>query len=72
MVNHMVDSYLDLRRLLTRQLTALQNLLLDRRGHFRDWTVVLLATWMVIDGDDVMLVPLVVAGSFAYMSRSGT
>ncbi|MBO9686807.1 magnesium transporter CorA family protein [Roseateles chitosanitabidus] len=43
MVNHMVDSYLDLRRLLTRQLTALQNLLLDRRGHFRDWTVVLLA-----------------------------
>ena len=41
MVNHMVDSYLDLRRLLTRQLTTLQNLLLDRRGHFRDWPVVL-------------------------------
>ncbi|MDH0864751.1 magnesium transporter CorA family protein [Mitsuaria sp. GD03876] len=39
MVNHMVDSYLDLRRLLTRQLTTLQNLLL--RGHFRDWPVVL-------------------------------
>ncbi len=41
MVNHMVDSYLDLRRLLTRQLTTLQSLLLDRRGHFRDWQVVL-------------------------------
>ncbi len=41
MVNHMVDSYLDLRRLLTRQLTTLQGLLLDRRGHFRDWSVVL-------------------------------
>ncbi|WP_416763707.1 magnesium transporter CorA family protein [Roseateles sp. So40a] len=39
MVNHMVDSYLDLRRLLTRQLTTLQGLLL--RGHFRDWPVVL-------------------------------
>ena len=39
MVHHMVDSYLDLRRLLTRQLTTLQNLLL--RGHFRDWQVVL-------------------------------
>jgi magnesium transporter len=43
MVNHMVDSYLDLRRLLTRDLTTLQQLLLDRRSHFRDWNVVLVA-----------------------------
>ncbi|MET0210747.1 MAG: magnesium transporter CorA family protein [Burkholderiaceae bacterium] len=43
MVNHMVDSYLDLRRLLTRHLTSLQQLLLDRRSRFRDWTVVLFA-----------------------------
>ncbi len=43
MVNQMVDSYLDLRRLLTRDLTTLQQLLLDRRSHFRDWNVVLVA-----------------------------
>ncbi len=43
MVNHMVDSYLDLRRLLTRQLTTLQQLLLDRHSQFRDWPVVLVA-----------------------------
>lgn len=41
MCNHMVDSYLDLRRLLSRQLTLLQQLLLDRRYRFRDWPVVL-------------------------------
>ena len=29
------------------------------------WLVVLLATWAVVDGDDVMLLPLVVAASFA-------
>jgi len=43
MVNHMVDSYLDLRRLLTRDLTTLQQQLLDRRSHFRDWNIVLVA-----------------------------
>ena len=32
MVNHMVDSYLELRRLLTRQLDVLQQLLFDARG----------------------------------------
>jgi len=32
MVNHMVDSYLELRRLLTRQLEVLQRLLFDARG----------------------------------------
>ncbi|WP_092949007.1 magnesium transporter CorA family protein [Roseateles sp. YR242] len=43
MVNHMVDSYLELRRLLTRDLTTLQQRLLDRRSNFRDWNVVLVA-----------------------------
>jgi magnesium transporter len=41
MVNHMVDSYLDLRRLLTRQLGYLQHLLLDPRSRFSDWSVLL-------------------------------
>ncbi len=41
MVNHMVDSYLDLRRLLTRQLGALQQRLLDPRSRFHDWTFLL-------------------------------
>jgi Mg2+ and Co2+ transporter CorA len=41
MVNHMVDSYLDLRRLLTRQLTTLQSELLSPKGHFHDWQVLL-------------------------------
>lgn len=41
MVNHIVDSYLDLRRLLTRQLTYLQNQLFQPRGHFRSWQVLL-------------------------------
>jgi magnesium transporter len=41
MVNHMVDSYLDLRRLLTRQLGYLQQLLLDPRNRFDDWQVLL-------------------------------
>jgi Mg2+ and Co2+ transporter CorA len=41
MVNHMVDSYLDLRRLLTRQLGYLQHLLLDPRSRFADWSVLL-------------------------------
>ena len=41
MVNHMVDSYLDLRRLLTRQLGYLQQQLLDPKSHFDDWQVLL-------------------------------
>ena len=41
MVNHMVDGYLELRRLLTRQLGSLQKDLLDPRSHFKDWHVLL-------------------------------
>jgi Mg2+ and Co2+ transporter CorA len=41
MVNHMVDSYLDLRRLLTRQLGYLQQELLDPKSRFSDWPVLL-------------------------------
>jgi Mg2+ and Co2+ transporter CorA len=41
MVNHMVDSYLDLRRLLTRQLGFLQRELLDPRSRFNDWPLLL-------------------------------
>lgn len=41
MVNHMVDSYLDLRRLLTRQLGYLQQELLDPKSRFADWPVLL-------------------------------
>ncbi|MFO1329666.1 MAG: magnesium transporter CorA family protein [Rubrivivax sp.] len=41
MVNHMVDSYLDLRRQLTRHLGTLQQQLLDRRARFHDWRALL-------------------------------
>jgi len=41
MVNHMVDSYLDLRRQLTRQLGLLQAELLNPKSHFSDWQVLL-------------------------------
>ena len=41
MVNHMVDSYLELRRLLTRQLGHLQQQLLDPKSRFDDWGVLL-------------------------------
>ncbi|WKB51893.1 magnesium transporter CorA family protein [Eleftheria terrae] len=41
MVNQMVDSYLELRRLLTKQLGLLQRALLDPRGRFRSWQVLL-------------------------------
>ena len=41
MVNHMVDGYLDLRRLLTRHLGALQQQLLNPRSRFNDWAVLL-------------------------------
>jgi magnesium transporter len=43
MVNHMVDSYLDLRRLLTRQFANLQHQLLDPKNRFDDWQVLLQA-----------------------------
>jgi magnesium transporter len=41
MANHMVDGYLELRRLLTRQLGTLQNELLDPKSRFGDWKVLL-------------------------------
>ena len=41
MINHMVDSYLDLRRLLTRELGTLQQQLLDPNNRFNDWQVLL-------------------------------
>ncbi|MGL6109420.1 MAG: magnesium transporter CorA family protein [Rubrivivax sp.] len=41
MANHMVDSYLDLRRLLTRQLGTLQSELLNPKSRFHDWHVLL-------------------------------
>lgn len=41
MVNHMVDSYLDLRRLLTRQLAYLQQQLLNPRSRFNDWQMLM-------------------------------
>jgi Mg2+ and Co2+ transporter CorA len=41
MVNHMVDSYLDLRRLLTRQLGELQHQLLAPKRQVTDWQVML-------------------------------
>jgi Mg2+ and Co2+ transporter CorA len=41
MVNHMVDGYLELRRLLTRQLGYLQRELLDPRSRFDGWQALL-------------------------------
>jgi Mg2+ and Co2+ transporter CorA len=41
MVNHMVDGYLELRRLLTRQLGALQQEMFNPRSRFHDWPVLL-------------------------------
>ncbi len=41
MVNHMVDSYLDLRRLLTRQLGTVQRELLNPNSRFHDWPLLL-------------------------------
>jgi Mg2+ and Co2+ transporter CorA len=41
MANHMVDSYLALRRLLTRQLGTLQSELLDPKSRFGDWKLLL-------------------------------
>jgi magnesium transporter len=41
MVNHMVDSYLELRRLLTRQLEFLQQELFNPRSDFTNWRLLL-------------------------------
>jgi magnesium transporter len=41
MVNHMVDGYLELRRLLTKQLGYLQQELFNPRGRFDSWQVLL-------------------------------
>ncbi len=41
MVNHMVDSYLELRRLLTRQMGTLQRALMDSRREFDQWPLLL-------------------------------
>ncbi len=41
MVNHMVDSYLELRRLLTRQFAHLQQELFRPRSNFRNWQLLL-------------------------------
>ena len=41
MVNHMVDRYLDLRRLLTRQFGHLQQELISPRGNFSNWQLLL-------------------------------
>lgn len=41
MINHMVDSYLELRRLLTRQLDYLQSELFSPRSRFDTWQVLL-------------------------------
>jgi magnesium transporter len=41
MVNHMVDGYLELRRLLTRQFGALQQALFNPRARFRSWQLLL-------------------------------
>ena len=41
MVNHMVDRYLDLRRLLTRQFGHLQQELFKPRSHFTNWQLLL-------------------------------
>jgi len=41
MLNHMVDSYLELRRLLSRQLGQLQQELFNPRGRFDHWQVLL-------------------------------
>jgi Mg2+ and Co2+ transporter CorA len=41
MVNHMVDSYLELRRLLTRHLSTLQGELLRPNTRFADWQLIL-------------------------------
>ncbi len=41
MANHMVDSYLELRRLLSRQLDTLESELLDPKSRFYDWKMLL-------------------------------
>ncbi|MFY7864331.1 magnesium transporter CorA family protein [Roseateles sp.] len=41
MVNHMVDSYLALRRLMTRQMSTIQRALTDSRHEFNQWPLLL-------------------------------
>ncbi|HEX2011637.1 MAG TPA: CorA family divalent cation transporter [Roseateles sp.] len=41
MVNHMVDSYLELRRLLSRHLATLQQALLEPHSRFTEWSVLM-------------------------------
>lgn len=53
MVNHMVDSYLELRRLLSRELGALQHQLLDPRSRFADWPQLLEARNLLTLLEDV-------------------
>jgi magnesium transporter len=53
MVNHMVDSYLDLRRLLTRQLGYLQQQLLDPKSRFEDWSFLLESRNTLIQLEDI-------------------
>jgi Mg2+ and Co2+ transporter CorA len=43
MVNNMVDSYLELRRLLTRHFSTLQSALLAAGSRFHDWQLILLS-----------------------------
>ncbi|MDC8786840.1 CorA family divalent cation transporter [Roseateles koreensis] len=43
MVNHLVDSYLELRRLLTRHLGTLQRALMEGNSHFDNWPLLLTA-----------------------------
>ncbi len=53
MVNHIVDSYLDLRRRLTKQLTELQKDLLSPRSQFHDWSVLLNSRTMLHTLEDI-------------------
>jgi Mg2+ and Co2+ transporter CorA len=41
MLNHIVDRYLELRRLLTRQIDFLQQRLFEPKGRFQEWTTLL-------------------------------
>jgi magnesium transporter len=52
-VNHMVDSYLDLRRLLSRELGGLQQRLFERKGDWNGWQVLLEARNTLRELDNV-------------------
>jgi Mg2+ and Co2+ transporter CorA len=53
MLNHMVDGYLELRRLLTRQLGALQQELLDPKSRFADWQALLASRTVLHQLEDI-------------------